>query len=111
MVTYIWRVRIAPLRRIRRRGGSITHMYYFYVLKFKQNGKLYYGYTNDLRRRIKEHKSGGSEFSSKNGNFELIFYEAYINKKDAQAAEKYFKTGHGREVLKGKLKNHLGGVA
>ena len=86
-------------------------MYYFYVLKFKSNGKLYYGFTDNLRRRIREHKNGRSNFTSKNGLFDLIFYEAYINKKDAQDAERYFKTGHGREVLKGKLKNYYGAVA
>ncbi len=86
-------------------------MYYFYVLRFKKNGKLYYGFTNDLKRRIKEHQSGNSMFTSKNGPFDLIFYEAYLNEGDARAAEKYFKTGHGREMLKDKLKNYLGTVA
>ena len=86
-------------------------MYYFYALKFKENNKFYYGFTNDLKRRIKDHKSKQSKFTSRNGSFDLIFYEAYINKADAQSAEKYFKTGHGREVLKDKLKNYLGTVA
>lgn len=86
-------------------------MYYFYVLQFEKNKKLYYGYTGNLKKRIVEHKSGKSVFTSRNGDFELIFYEAYKNKKDAKEAEKYFKTGHGREVLKEKLKNYLGGVA
>ena len=86
-------------------------MYYFYVLRFHKNGKLYKGYTNDLKRRLRDNKSKQSNFTSKNGTFDLIFYEAYKNKKDAQEAEKYFKTGHGREVLEGKLKNYFGGVA
>ena len=86
-------------------------MYYFYVLEFKVNKKLYKGVTNDLKRRLADHKSGQSSFTSRNGDFELVFYEAYANKKDAQAAERYFKTGHGREVLKEKLKNYFGGVA
>ncbi len=86
-------------------------MYYFYVLRFKRNKKLYYGFTGNLKRRIAEHKSKASEFTSRNGLFDLIFYEAYISEVDAKEAEKYFKTGHGREVLKGKLKNYLGGVA
>ncbi|MCE9585593.1 GIY-YIG nuclease family protein [Candidatus Nomurabacteria bacterium] len=88
-----------------------NNMYYFYVLRFHKNKKLYYGFTNDLKRRIKEHRAGNSDFSSKNGIFDLIFYEAYISKEDAREAEKYFKTGHGREVLKNKLKNYFGGVA
>lgn len=86
-------------------------MYYFYVLRFKNNGKLYKGFTGDLRRRINEHRRGQSDFTHRNGGFDLIFYEAYISKSDAVAAERYFKTGHGREVLKDKLKNTIGGFA
>lgn len=86
-------------------------MYYFYVLKFRQNNKLYKGLTSDLRRRIAEHKRGQSDFTQRNGEFDLIFYEAYINKKDAMEAEKYFKSGHGREVLREKLKNYFGDVS
>jgi len=86
-------------------------MYYFYVLKFFSSGRIYKGLTNNLRRRITEHHRGQSSFTSRNGEFKLIFYEAYINKKDAQKAERYFKTGHGREVLKEKLKNTFGRVA
>jgi putative endonuclease len=82
----IWRGPIAPLRRIRRRGGSCK-MYYFYVLQFNANKKLYYGFTCDLKRRIKDHKSKQTDFTSRNGKFKLIFYEAYLNKKDAQEAE------------------------
>jgi len=85
-------------------------MYYFYVLQFKNNKKLYKGLTSNLKRRIADHRSGQSSFTSRNGEFALIFYEAYLNKKDAVEAEKYFKGGHGREVLKQKLKNYLGGV-
>ena len=87
------------------------NMYHFYVLQFKSNKKLYKGLTSDLRRRILDRRSGQSSFTSMNGEFDLIFYEAYLNKKDAIEAEKYFKSGHGREVLKNKLKNYFGGVA
>lgn len=86
-------------------------MYYFYVLKFRENKKLYKGFTNDLKRRISDHRSGQSSFTSKNGEFDLIFYESYLAKEDAKNAEKYFKTGHGREVLKEKIKFSFGRVA
>ena len=86
-------------------------MYYFYVLQFNKNKKLYKGFCSNLRRRISEHRSGKSDFTSRNGDFKLVFYEAYLNKKDAESAEKYFKTGHGREVLKDKLRYYLGGIA
>jgi putative endonuclease len=83
-------------------------MFYVYVLRSLRNGRLYTGRTNDLRRRFKEHdgKRGG-KYTSKNAPFELIFYEAYENKKDAAKAELFFKTGYGREVLKDKLENYF----
>ncbi len=86
-------------------------MYYFYVLQLEHNKKLYKGFTNDLKRRIAEHQIGKSKYTSLQGKFDLIFYEAYKDKRDARSAEVYFKSGHGREVLKGKLKNYFGGVA
>ncbi|MBI4039507.1 GIY-YIG nuclease family protein [Candidatus Daviesbacteria bacterium] len=85
-------------------------MYYFYVLQFTRSKKLYKGFTDNLKRRITEHRKGYSKFTSRNGEFKLIFYEAFIDKRDAMAAERYFKTGHGRDVLGGKLKYYLGGV-
>jgi len=79
-------------------------MFYAYVLKSKKNGRLYYGSTDDLKRRFKEHNSGiGGKYSSHNKPFELIYYEAYSTYVLAKKAEKFFKSGYGREVLKDKL--------
>lgn len=83
-------------------------MFYTYVLKSLKNGRLYTGFTNDLKRRLKEHNDKrGGEYTSKNAPFELIFYEAYLHKKDSMKAEGFFKTGYGREVLKNKLENYF----
>lgn len=84
-------------------------MWYLYILKSQDGGKLYVGMTSDLKRRVKEHnsKSGGG-YTKKNGPFALIFYEAYQEKQDASRAEKFFKSGYGREVLKNdKLKTYF----
>jgi putative endonuclease len=67
-------------------------MYYVYVLKNLRKNSLYFGYTSDLRRRISEHKSGKVYTTSRLGKeFELIYYEAYKIKEDAQNREKSFK--------------------
>ena len=83
-------------------------MYYTYILQSLKNEKLYVGYTKDLRRRFLEHnnKQGGS-YTKSNAPFKIIFYEAYLNREDAVGAERFFKTGYGREVLKSKIKNYL----
>lgn len=83
-------------------------MYYVYCLISLKSGKLYIGYTNDLKRRVAEHDAGnGGKFTKENKPLELIFYEAHCNKKDAKAMENFYKSGYGKEVLKEKLKNHL----
>jgi putative endonuclease len=75
-------------------------MFYVYILKSEKNGKLYKGLTSDLKRRIAEHNSGQSDFTSKNGPWKLVYYEAFINKSDAVREELFLKSGKGRERVK-----------
>ena len=83
-------------------------MYYLYILRSKNNKRRYVGSTDNLKRRLAEHNAGqGGKYTKDNRPFELIYYEAYRNKKDAQEAERFYKTGYGREVLTGKLKYFL----
>lgn len=83
-------------------------MYFVYVLVSQKNGKLYTGFTNDLRRRFKEHNDeNGGKYTSKNGTFKLVFYEAYVAKQDALSQEKFYKSGYGREVLQQKIEKSL----
>ncbi len=83
-------------------------MWYAYVLESISNKTFYYGSTDNLRRRFVEHNTKrGGKYTARNAPFKLIFYEAYLEKKDAAGAEKFFKTGYGREVLKGKLEYYL----
>lgn len=75
-------------------------MYYVYILESERNGKLYKGFTSDLKRRIKEHRSGASEFTSQNGPWKLVYYEAFLSEKDARREELFLKSGQGRERIK-----------
>jgi predicted GIY-YIG superfamily endonuclease len=73
-------------------------MYYVYLIR-KWDGKIYIGYTNDLRRRIKEHYEKAPE---------LIYYEAYKNKLDAQDRERKLKQrGQSVKRLKNRIKKSL----
>jgi len=85
-------------------------MFYAYVLKSIKNRNLYTGYTNDLKKRIKEHKSGVSAYTKYRGPYELIYYEACLNKFDAKAREIYLKSGRGKLFLKSRLKRYLEGM-
>jgi putative endonuclease len=84
-------------------------MFYVYILEHTKDKSWYIGYTEDLKRRLKEHQSnkGSRTTSLKNGKYKLIYYEAYLNKTDALGREKYLKSGSGRKYLQKQLKNYL----
>lgn len=83
-------------------------MYYVYVLYSLKSKRLYTGYTDNLRRRIKEHNSGhGSSYTNRNRPYRLVFYEALLAKQDAINQEQFYKSGYGKEVLKEKIINSL----
>lgn len=65
-------------------------MYYFYVIE-NQDGDLYFGSTNDLKRRLGEHQSGKSK-STKGFSWTLIYYEAYKSEIDARNREMRVKS-------------------
>ncbi len=53
-----------------------SNTYYVYLLASKRNGTLYTGVTNDLERRIFEHKNGiASKFTKKYKVYKLVYYE------------------------------------
>lgn len=80
-------------------------MYYVYVLQSVTDGKLYTGFSRDLKTRLKKHKNGGVYTTRRFGEIELIFYEAYKSELDAKNREKYLKTTKGKRALKIMLKH------
>ncbi len=83
-------------------------MFYTYVLLSLKNGTLYIGSTSDLKQRVEVHNNGlGGEYTKKNRPYKLIFYEAFLSKKDATKQETFYKSGYGREVLKEKIEDSL----
>ncbi len=82
-------------------------MYYVYVLVSLNDGKLYVGKTNDLKKRLTQHQSGQVTATKSRLPVELIFYEAFKSKVDAGRDELFYKTGFGKEALQSKLKYTL----
>jgi len=75
-------------------------MYYVYVLKNVRTDKLYYGYSNNLKRRLSEH--------NKEETWELIYYEAYKAESDARRRERGIKnSGQAISALKSRIKESL----
>ena len=82
-------------------------MYYTYVLKSKKTSLLYTGVTKDLRKRFLQHNLGQSTYTKGRGPFTIVYYEASLNEEDAQAREKYLKSGMGKRYIKNRLKRFL----
>ena len=66
--------------------------YYVYILTSRRNGTLYIGVTNDLVKRVFEHKNGLIRgFTKKYGVHMLVFYEQTPHLKSALQREKQLK--------------------
>ena len=73
-------------------------MFYVYVLHSLQDHGLYIGFTTNLKKRIAEHEHGASFATKYRGPWKLIYYEAYIDRHDAEGRERYLKSGSGSHV-------------
>ncbi len=82
-------------------------MYYTYILQSMRNGDFYTGYTNDLRKRLREHNEKRSSYTKGRGPYQLVYYEACLNPNDARSRELYLKSGKGKRFLKSRLKRFL----
>jgi putative endonuclease len=69
--------------------------YWVYILASQRNGTLYIGVTNDLSRRVYEHRTKQVKgFTPRYGVAMLVWYEAYGDVNEAIAREKNLKTWH-----------------
>jgi len=66
-------------------------MYYIYLLKSENKDFIYVGYTKDLKKRLSEHNKGSVRATRKHKPLNLVYYEAYISKKDALERERKLK--------------------
>ena len=84
-------------------------MFYVYVLTMN-NGEIYIGFSTNLKNRIKQHYEN-KVISTKNREPKLVYYEAYISKKDAMEREQKLKQrGNAKRWLKERISNSLNQV-
>ena len=70
----------------------MSKTYYVYILASKRNGTLYIGVTNDLQRRIYEHKQNvTSGFTQKYRVHTLVYFEETRDIDAALQREKQLK--------------------
>lgn len=67
-------------------------LYYVYILASQRNGTLYIGVTNDLERRVFEHRQGIVDgFTKKYGVKRLVYFEETNDVTSAIVREKQLK--------------------
>ena len=70
----------------------MVNCFYVYILASRRNGTLYVGATNDLARRLAEHKSRlVPGFTRKYGVDMLVYFEEYASILEARAREHAIK--------------------
>ena len=75
-------------------------MFYVYILKCG-DGTLYCGYTNNVEKRIKAHRSGkGAKYTKGRLPLELVHTETFAEKGDALRREAEIKKMPKKEKLK-----------
>lgn len=77
-----------------------SKIYYIYILTNKENCTLYTGITNDLVRRVYEHKNKLIDgFTKKYSLDKLVYYEQYSSPSYAILREKQIKAGSRKKKL------------
>ena len=74
--------------------------FFVYITTNRSNTVLYTGVTNNLIKRIREHKNKlVSSFSSRYNVFKLVYYEVYQDPTEAINREKQIKAGSRKKKL------------
>ena len=76
-------------------------MYYVYIMTNKIHTVLYTGVTNNLMRRVEEHKNGinKNSFTTKYHVNKLVYYEETNSIKIAIEREKQIKAGNRKRKI------------
>ena len=70
----------------------LTKQYFVYILASRKNGTLYIGITNDLIKRVYQHKNNLADgFTKKYNVHSLVYYEIHNDVCNAITREKQLK--------------------
>lgn len=79
-------------------------MYYVYILQSEIDKSLYIGFSPDLRKRLIKHNKKQVTSTKNKSPWKLIYYEAYLERKDATGRERFLKNGAGWRFIKKTIK-------
>ena len=78
----------------------MNRQYYVYIMTNRRNNVLYTGVTNDLVRRVWQHRNGQTDgFTARYRCSKLVLYEIFRDPYSAIAREKQIKAGRRRRKV------------
>ena len=78
----------------------MNRQYYVYIMTNKRNTVLYIGITNDLKRRVYEHKEKLVHgFTKKYNITKLVYCEVFADPENAILREKQIKAGSRQKKI------------
>lgn len=82
-------------------------MFFVYVLFSLKDHRFYIGYTGNVESRVVEHVMGRVKATKNRLPLQLVYYEAYFDKRDAKGREVFLKGGSGHKYLRKQLRYFL----
>ena len=76
------------------------NIYFVYIMTNPWHTTLYTGVTNDLVKRVYQHKNATEpSFTKRYHSTQLVYYEKYLNVNDAISREKQVKAGSRKKKI------------
>ena len=77
-----------------------------YILQSQLDGSYYIGYTTDLEKRLSNHNSGKSNYTSKKIPWKVVYSENFATKSEALRREKFLKKQKNSEFYLRLIRNN-----
>ena len=83
-------------------------MYYTYLLQSDLDESFYVGYTSDLKRRLSDHNSGLSRYTSRKTPWRLVYFESFDSKSSAIKRERFLKQQKSKDFYQRLIADTVG---
>ncbi|WP_443936454.1 GIY-YIG nuclease family protein [Pedobacter sp. MW01-1-1] len=82
-----------------KRASFFCYMFNVYILYSKKLNRYYVGYTEDLEKRLEQHNTGFSKYTSKAEDWEVCYSESFISRALAHKRELEIKAKKSRKYI------------
>jgi len=82
-------------------------MFYVYILQSEVTKRYYFGYTNDLNRRLQEHNSNKTQSLKNGGPFKIVHVESFEDSTSARRRELQIKSYKGGNAFRNLVNKQL----